>query len=106
MVTLTTVSNQPLLTGLALAYAYEDNQRTNTVIGITAEVVFVQDNFEKIKVRIEGAQGQYEQINAHLQANPQPTVVFKNLVVRPYVTRQGTLGLSATADGIGFAEKK
>ncbi len=72
-----------------------DGKRHDVPIGYTYDVCIRAHQNDKIGVKIMGAQ-QLEQPSTMQDVY----VVFDGLRVRPYVTREGRLALTATATGI------
>lgn len=87
---LKSLGNKLWLVEVAPAYAYQDNRRTDTVIGYRYTVALPERNLDKISVRIDGAK-RMESPNGYIE------VRFENLELYLYWSRsEYQLGARAT----------
>lgn len=91
-----TIGKSCMAVGVTPAYAYENGQRTGTVIGYKYEIVMPERMFEKLSVRILGEQ------KLEIPENETPTVYLEGLTMKLYWSPQG-YKISATADNIRLA---
>lgn len=90
-------------TGLLLnetpGYDYVNGKRTDTQTCMKEEVVFVDNNFEKVVVKVPGTKPLVtaEQL---AQQKGKIKVRFKNLKGRFYRTNSGEYALTCSADGV------
>ncbi len=90
-------------TGLLLnetpGYDYVNGKRTNTQTHLKEEVVFVDNNYEKVVVKVPGTK-QLVTAEQLAQQKGKIKVKFKNLRGRFYRTNSGEYALSCSADGV------
>lgn len=80
----------------------ERNSRSNVRDGIAVVVVAPAWGFEKVSVKIPS---QMELLVEEGQdIDPMTVVQFKGLVITPYVSRQGKIAYSATAESAALAK--
>ena len=87
------------LTGIRPWYTYNDGVKGDQC-GYAYEVCVPANNLERMTVKVPGEQRVDAPETGYLR------VTFENLLVSPYVTSEGRLGLSATADGISLMAEK
>lgn len=81
------------------AYEYSDGKKTGNQIGITYEVVFPDNLFEKASVKVAGTQPAITE--EQLKKNSgKIKVKFKNLTGRFYRANSGEYALSCRAEGL------
>lgn len=80
-------------------YDYQNGKRTDTQTHIKYEVVFPENNFEKVTVKVPGTKPIMtpEQLE---QQKGKVKVKFKNLSAKFYRTNSGDYALSCTSDGV------
>lgn len=90
-------------TGLLLnetpGFEFQNGKRTNTQTHMKEEVVFVDNNFEKVVVKVPGTK-QLVTGEQLAQQKGKIKVKFKNLRGRFYRTNSGEYALSCSADGV------
>lgn len=94
----TSIGNKCLLVEVRPKYKYEENQRTNTVIGYGYTVVLPDKRFERLTVKIDGKQ-QMETPDGYTE------VYFDNLELYIYWS-QGQYAVGARATGIHPVDHK
>ena len=72
-----------------------DKVRHDVAVGYKYEVMLPSHRFDKLTVKIPGLQLMDTPVSGH-----EPTVDFENLVIKPYVDRNGRLAFTATATGV------
>ena len=87
------------LTGVRPWHNYSDGVKGEQ-IGFAYEVCLPANNLERMSVKIPGEQKIDTPETGFLR------VTFENLLVSPYVTSEGRIGLSATADSISLMAEK
>lgn len=82
-----------------IGFEYQDGKRTDNQTHMKIEVVFMDNNFEKIIVKVPGTKSlvSAEQL---AQQRGKIQVKFKNLRGRFYRTKSGEYALSCSADGV------
>lgn len=94
-----TISNESLgttqLVGVTPDYYGADKMRHDTPQGYKYEVVLPAQRYERLTVKIPGAQLLETPLSGH-----EPTVEFADLRVKPYVDHAGRLAFTASATGI------
>ena len=88
-----------LLLGETPVYEYVNGKRTDTQTHMNEEVVFPDNAFEKVRVKVPGTKSLVtaEQL---AQQKGKIKVRFKNLRGRFYRTNSGEYALSCSADGV------
>lgn len=98
-----TISGNEAGEGIALRqrpqYEYADGKKTENQIGITYDVVFPDNLFEKVSVKVANTQAvitdeQFKKNGGKIK------VRFKNLTGKFYRTNSGEYMLSCRADGV------
>ena len=92
------LGNRLWLVAVAPAYEYQNNKRTDTILGYRYTVALPDKGLDKVDVRIEGQQ-QMEAPNGYEE------VIFDNLEVFLYWSR-GDYHVGAKATGIHLANHK
>ena len=80
-------------------YDYVNGKRTDTQTHMKEEVVFLDNNFEKVVVKVPGTK-QLVTGEQLAQQKGKIKVKFKNLRGRFYRTNSGEYALSCSADGV------
>ena len=88
------VGNKLLLTGVRPYYVYSGNQKSDKISGYKYEIAMAERKFEKISVKIEGAQ----QVTLDDSCDYLP-VRFENLQLKLYFL-SGSYHITATASNI------
>ena len=78
-------------------YKYVNGKRTDEIEGISVVVVFPNNGYEKMSVKMDNCTVTNEQI---AKAGGQLKVKFKNLTGKFYRMSNGELAISASADGL------
>lgn len=78
-------------------YKYVNGKRTDEIEGVSAVVVFPNNGYEKILVKMKNCTITEEQL---AKDGGQLKVKFKNLTGKFYRMSNGELGISASADGL------
>lgn len=78
-------------------YKYVNGKRTNELEGVSAVVVFPNNGYEKMSVKMDNCTVTNEQI---VKNGGQLKVKFKNLTGKFYRMSNGEIGISASADGL------
>jgi len=87
------------LTEISPTYQYNDNKRTDTIIGYRYTVCLPEKGLEKIAVKIDGKQQLEQSTNGYVEVN------FQNLEVSIYWLNQQPQ-IAAKASGISLANQK
>lgn len=82
-----------------LGYEYQNGKRTETQTHIKYEVVFPENNFEKVTVKVPGTKPVVSAEQLGLQKG-KIKVKFKNLSGKFYRTNSGEYALTCSADGV------
>lgn len=85
-----------ILLGENPGYAYQNGKRTDTQTHIKYAVVFPENNFEKVTVKVPGTKS----VMTPEQQKGKIKVKFKNLTGKFYRTNSGEYALSCSADGV------
>ena len=88
-----------VLLGETPGYDYVNGKRTDTQTHMKEEVVFLDNNFEKVVVKVPGTK-QLVTGEQLAQQKGKIKVKFKNLRGRFYRTNSGEYALSCSADGV------
>ncbi|MBQ6432012.1 MAG: hypothetical protein IJJ99_09095 [Oscillospiraceae bacterium] len=93
------LGNEFFLTGVRPWYAYSDGIKGDQC-GYSYDVCVPAQSLERMTVKIPGEQKIEAPESGFIR------VMFENLLVIPYVTSEGRIGLSATADSISVVVDK
>lgn len=78
-------------------YKYVNGKRTDELEGVNVVVVFPNNGYEKMSVKMDNCTVTNEQIAKN---GGQLKIKLKNLLGRPYRMSNGELSISASADGL------
>lgn len=88
-----------ILLGQNPGYDYQNGKRTDMQTHVKYEVVFPENNFEKVIVKVPGTKPVMTQEQIEQQKG-KVKVRFKNLSGKFYRTNSGEYALSCKADGV------
>lgn len=80
-------------------YEYQNGKRTDMQTHVKYEVVFPENNFEKVTVKVPGIKPVVSEEQLGLQKG-KIKVKFKNLSGKFYRTNSGEYALTCSADGV------
>lgn len=88
-----------ILLGQNPGYDYQNGKRTDMQTHVKYEVVFPENNFEKVTVKVPGIKPVVSEEQLGLQKG-KIKVKFKNLSGKFYRTNSGEYALTCSADGV------
>lgn len=88
-----------ILLGQNPGYDYQNGKRTDMQTHVKYEVVFPENNFEKVIVKVPGTKPVMTPEELELQKG-KVKIKFKNLSGKFYRTNSGEYALSCSADGV------
>lgn len=94
------LGKEAFLVGVRPSYAYMSDGQRGGIVGHIYEICLPEHGFDKLAVKIEG------EPQIELPDGEHMPVTLADLVVRPYVGRDGRLAYSATASGIKAVQPK
>lgn len=88
-----------ILIGQNPGYDYQNGKRTDMQTHVKYEVVFPENNFEKVIVKVPGTKPVMTPEELELQKG-KVKIKFKNLTGKFYRTNSGEYALTCSADGV------